>query len=94
MRANDADLAQCVAVSLDRAFTTIADAKDVVLVVEGSTLAAMVAHDKVFADFLALGTHAHSVICCRVSPIQKADIVAAVRYDFLRGRLGLGQLLS
>lgn len=62
-----------------RAFTTIADTSDVVLVVEGSTLAVILDKDRLVADFLGLAVHAHSVICCRVSPIQKADIVSLVR---------------
>jgi hypothetical protein len=67
-----------------RAFTLVADTAHVAVVVEGPALAALTADARLLSDFLALGTHVQAVLCCRVSPIQKAEMVAAVRSALYR----------
>ena len=45
------------------------------IIIDGSTLA-IVLKEKAIADqFFRLGLYASSVVCCRVSPKQKADVV-------------------
>ena len=47
---------------------------------DGQTLGVILEEKgKLTNDFLMLGTTCHSVICCRVSPKQKAQVVKLVR---------------
>lgn len=41
-------------------------------------------------EFASLGTHAHSVICCRTTPSQKAAVVAAVKSNANVQTLSIG----
>ena len=58
--------------------TSLSDYKqeNVVLVVEGSTLSVIFGTKDLEERFFQMGLQAKSVICCRVSPKQKADVVA------------------
>lgn len=47
------------------------------LVVDGKTLTYALSYD-LCREFLALCTSCRSVICCRVSPLQKAEVVGMV----------------
>ncbi|KJE94424.1 P-type ATPase [Capsaspora owczarzaki ATCC 30864] len=49
------------------------------VIIEGSTL--RVALEALPELFLQLSLQAHTVICCRVTPQQKAQVVALVKYD-------------
>lgn len=50
---------------------------NIALVVSGTTLKHML-HSSLRSDFLDLALSCKTVICCRVSPIQKAEIVDLV----------------
>ena len=58
--------------------TDIKDIKqeNVVLVIEGSTLAMILGNKGLEELFFQMGLTARSVICCRVSPKQKASVVS------------------
>lgn len=47
--------------------------------IDGPTLTFAFSEDKTSHDFFTLGLRAASVICCRVSPKQKADVVALAK---------------
>lgn len=49
------------------------------LIASGEALEAMLSSDFTFDDFLSIAIKCRSVICCRVSPIQKATIVEQMR---------------
>ncbi len=49
------------------------------VVIDGSTLAFALADEILAQIFFMFGAKANSVICCRVSPKQKADIVALAK---------------
>ena len=49
------------------------------IVIDGPTLAYALADDKLGNAFFRLGILAQSVICCRVSPKQKADVVGIAK---------------
>jgi phospholipid-translocating ATPase len=49
------------------------------IVIDGSTLAYALADEKLGNAFFRLGILAQSVICCRVSPKQKADVVGIAK---------------
>lgn len=51
----------------------------VVVVIDGATLAIVEQSTELMALFVELGIRADSVICCRVSPAQKAIVVKTVR---------------
>ncbi|KAF8978123.1 hypothetical protein BGZ46_006809 [Entomortierella lignicola] len=53
--------------------------RHVVVVIDGATLAIVEQSDELMALFVELGIKADSVICCRVSPAQKAIVVKTVR---------------
>jgi len=50
--------------------------ENVVIVVEGATLAVILGNRALEEMFFQMGLTARSVICCRVSPKQKADVVS------------------
>lgn len=50
-----------------------------VVVIDGRTLSSLEEDPTLLSLFIALGVKAHSVICCRASPAQKAKMVSAVR---------------
>ena len=45
------------------------------LIIDGKTLAFVFSEPKLKSNFFRLGKYASSVICCRVSPKQKAEVV-------------------
>ncbi|TNV87235.1 hypothetical protein FGO68_gene1546 [Halteria grandinella] len=53
--------------------------EDVVVVIEGSVLAVILGHSELEDRFFQMTLSAKSVICCRVSPKQKADVVTMYR---------------
>ncbi|ODV89990.1 hypothetical protein CANCADRAFT_26222 [Tortispora caseinolytica NRRL Y-17796] len=59
------------------------------LVIDGDTLKCAL-HDDVIHRFLVLGKQCASVLCCRVSPAQKASVVKAVRKNFQVMTLSIG----
>ena len=60
----------------------IGQENDVALVVEGTTLKHAL-HTSLRASFIDLALSCKAVVCCRVSPLQKAEIVELVRiYKF------------
>ncbi|KAG0027464.1 hypothetical protein BGZ81_005534 [Podila clonocystis] len=60
------------------------------LVVNGESLA-FVLGNEIFEDmFLKIGTSCHSVICCRVTPLQKALVVKLVRKKLHKVTLAIG----
>lgn len=50
--------------------------ENVVIVIEGATLAVILGNRGLEEQFFQMGLFARSVICCRVSPKQKADVVS------------------
>ncbi len=50
--------------------------ENVVIVAEGATLAVILGNRGLEEMFFQMGLSARSVICCRVSPKQKADVVS------------------
>ncbi|KAI7820305.1 hypothetical protein BC939DRAFT_238225 [Gamsiella multidivaricata] len=60
------------------------------LVVNGESLA-FVLGNEIYEDmFLRIGTNCHSVICCRVTPLQKALVVKLVRKKLHKVTLAIG----
>ncbi|KAJ1650120.1 drs2 neo1 protein [Dispira simplex] len=49
------------------------------IVVDGTILALLETHPKLLETFLKLGMCSHAVLCCRVSPAQKAMVVREMR---------------
>ena len=47
--------------------------------IDGPTLAFVLASDRLSRMFFRLGLLASSVVCCRVSPKQKADVVGLTK---------------
>jgi phospholipid-translocating ATPase len=45
------------------------------IVIDGSTLAMALSDDNLSKKLFNLGYSAHSVLCCRVSPKQKSDVI-------------------
>eukprot|EP01116_Phalansterium_solitarium_P004039 TRINITY_DN1491_c0_g1_i2.p1 TRINITY_DN1491_c0_g1~~TRINITY_DN1491_c0_g1_i2.p1 ORF type:complete len:1331 (+),score=449.05 TRINITY_DN1491_c0_g1_i2:287-4279(+) len=62
---------------------------DLALVIDGFTLAFALEPD-LKADLLRLGTACKAVICCRVSPLQKAQVVSLVRDNLKSITLAVG----
>lgn len=62
--------------------------KEVVVVAKGSTL--QICLEKHAPPFTQLCGLAHTVICCRVSPSQKADLVRLVRNEYKKTTLAIG----
>ena len=56
------------------------DQLELVLVLKGQSLSAML-KSKMIDSFLPFLLEAHAVICCRVTPSQKADLVRLVRHS-------------
>lgn len=49
------------------------------LVIDGPTLSYVLSSERLSSKFFRLGLLASSVVCCRVSPKQKADVVALAK---------------
>lgn len=62
------------------------------LVVDGKTLELIFKNVKTIKYFMMLGLFSHSVICCRVTPLQKAKVVALAKkhYSFKPITLAIG----
>ena len=54
------------------------DSFELSLIIDGKTLIHAL-HESIRKDFIRLCTQCSSVICCRVSPIQKAEMVELVQ---------------
>ncbi len=50
------------------------------IVVDGPTLGLVFEQPEICESFFEFGLHANSVICCRVSPKQKADVVSLAKH--------------
>jgi phospholipid-translocating ATPase len=51
------------------------------LLVEADALTIILAEEKFKSFFLKISKTAEAVICCRVSPSQKADVVRLIKND-------------
>ncbi|KAF9131236.1 hypothetical protein BGW39_002086 [Mortierella sp. 14UC] len=60
------------------------------LVVNGESLAFVLGNEILEDMFLRVGTNCHSVICCRVTPLQKALVVKLVRKKLHKVTLAIG----
>ncbi|KAK3848100.1 MAG: hypothetical protein J3R72DRAFT_361222 [Linnemannia gamsii] len=60
------------------------------LVVNGESLAFVLGNEILEDMFLRVGTNCHSVICCRVTPLQKALVVKMVRKKLHKVTLAIG----
>ncbi|KAF9437563.1 hypothetical protein BGZ76_000218 [Entomortierella beljakovae] len=60
------------------------------LVVNGESLAFVLGNEILEEMFLRVGTNCHSVICCRVTPLQKALVVKLVRKKLHKVTLAIG----
>ncbi|KAG0204427.1 hypothetical protein BGX33_008542 [Mortierella sp. NVP41] len=60
------------------------------LVVNGESLAFVFGNEILEEMFLRVGTNCHSVICCRVTPLQKALVVKLVRKKLHKVTLAIG----
>ncbi|KAF8975855.1 hypothetical protein BGZ46_008790, partial [Entomortierella lignicola] len=60
------------------------------LVVNGESLAFVLGNEINEDMFLRIGTNCHSVICCRVTPLQKALVVKLVRKKLHKVTLAIG----
>eukprot|EP00762_Andalucia_godoyi_P004804 ANDGO_07205.mRNA.1 Phospholipid-transporting ATPase 3 len=71
-------------VSLNESMKKISAARsgnrDAGLVIDGTSLS-LALSEQFRSSFLLLGEQCRSVICCRVSPLQKAEVVELVRYS-------------
>ncbi|KAF9918043.1 hypothetical protein BX616_010514, partial [Lobosporangium transversale] len=67
--------------ALNKAIKDVSKGKSrhVVVVIDGATLGIVEQSSELMALFVELGIRADSVICCRVSPAQKAIVVKTVR---------------
>jgi magnesium-transporting ATPase (P-type) len=57
----------------------LTDGQRLSIVIDGPTLAFVLASDRLSKMFFRLGLLASSVVCCRVSPKQKADVVGLTK---------------
>ena len=66
---------------MQMALQSSADAAGVVvgLVIDGATLHTVMAHADLLETYTLLTSACQSIICCRVSPLQKAEMVSLVR---------------
>ncbi|KAJ1979582.1 hypothetical protein H4R35_001459 [Dimargaris xerosporica] len=64
--------------------------EDNALVVNGATLDFLLEDSGLAKQFLALSVKCHSVICCRVTPLQKARVVKLVRKQLKKVTLSIG----
>ncbi|RKP34901.1 hypothetical protein BJ085DRAFT_14693 [Dimargaris cristalligena] len=75
-------------------FITIAegreDGEENALVVNGATLEYVLEDVPLAKKFLRLGVTCHSVICCRVTPLQKARVVQLVKKRLQKVTLSIG----
>jgi phospholipid-translocating ATPase len=55
------------------------DQKTLCMIIDGPTLAFALSEEKQANAFFKLGLHAASVVCCRVSPAQKAQVTALAK---------------
>jgi magnesium-transporting ATPase (P-type) len=55
------------------------EGRKMTLVIDGQTLTYVLTDEVLATIFIKLGCKANSVVCCRVSPKQKADIVALAK---------------
>uniref|UniRef100_T1JKU3 Phospholipid-transporting ATPase n=1 Tax=Strigamia maritima TaxID=126957 RepID=T1JKU3_STRMM len=62
---------------------------EVALVIDGKSLTYALTHD-IRTDFLDLAISCKSVICCRVSPIQKSEVVELVKKSTIAVTLAIG----
>jgi phospholipid-transporting ATPase len=60
------------------------------LVVEGTTLTEIFKSNELKELFLEFGKLCRAVVCCRVSPSQKADVVTLVRNGLNKITLAIG----
>ncbi|KNC78142.1 hypothetical protein SARC_09412, partial [Sphaeroforma arctica JP610] len=67
----------------------VADDSPKALVIDGASLAFALS-DRCGFDFLTVGKACQSVICCRVSPLQKADVVRLVKSNTDAATLAIG----
>ena len=56
-----------------------ASKKEMALVVDGKTLGYIINDKTLSQKFFFIGIRAKAVICCRVSPLQKAEVVGIVK---------------
>lgn len=60
------------------------------MIVEGQRLKIVLEHPDLKLKFLQLGMKCKAVICCRVSPKQKADVVSLVKNNLSTITLAIG----
>lgn len=60
------------------------------LLVEGSDLAQITKKDKLQDHFIAIAEKCESVVCCRLLPLQKAEVVRMVRAKLNKITLAIG----
>ncbi|KAJ1919999.1 hypothetical protein IWQ60_007103 [Tieghemiomyces parasiticus] len=67
-----------------------AEGEDNALVINGATLGYILDDSALCKAFLRLGVLCHSVICCRVTPLQKARVVELVKKRLHKVTLSIG----
>jgi phospholipid-transporting ATPase len=96
--ADESNIAQILQCYLTDASHVVGHVQELALVIEGSKLG-LILHDELDVSgtlnrevelFLSLSTRCSSVICCRVSPIQKALIVLLVKLNMSTVTLAIG----
>ena len=89
---SDAEDVLSVAHKLQRGFRMVeeADGEHTVMVIDGHSLAKIVAEPELVSQMLSLGALVNAVVCCRVSPLQKAEVVNFVRHGMDKVTLAIG----
>jgi len=58
--------------------------------IEGSHITPIIDNEEAAAEFIKVTEHCESVVCCRLLPSQKADVVSAVRKRLNKITLSIG----
>lgn len=88
----EAEDVHSVATKLQRGFRMVeeSDGEHTVMVIDGHSLTKIVGEPELVSQMLSLGALVNAVICCRVSPIQKAEVVNFVRHGMDKVTLAIG----
>lgn len=83
-------LADDIELNYTRAHQGTKDREEYGLVIDGEALKHVLSDDQIRVRFLQLGMLCRSVICCRVSPLQKSEVVALAKLNLNTITLAIG----
>lgn len=73
-----------------RADKLLADGKKICFMIEGAFITPIIKDPEAKKEFIGVTEHCESVVCCRLLPSQKADVVSAVRTGLNKITLSIG----